>query len=223
MANLQVLHKPGMAHAGVLVNVSWQDIVIEAFKQLIDRPAGSPAAAAAVAAAEEVDTAEQVAAAADECQQQQLETGQLQELEYAAGHSCDQYTSSSGGDSSTDDTAYEDHSQNVLLGSGCHHYSSSDSLQQHQQDCDDIGGAVIDKGLARDTESHTDLPVEANHTEGIMAFDLLDAAFEDEVYCIAKPQILRSSKGQLQSDIADVCQQKDSAAVFGTTARPKGC
>jgi hypothetical protein len=69
---LQVLYKPGMAHAGILVNTAWQATVIETFLQVIQRPGGSKAAAAAVAAAETpCGSAEDVAAAAAAEQQQQ--------------------------------------------------------------------------------------------------------------------------------------------------------
>uniref|UniRef100_A0A383VKF9 AB hydrolase-1 domain-containing protein n=1 Tax=Tetradesmus obliquus TaxID=3088 RepID=A0A383VKF9_TETOB len=72
----QVLYKPGMAHAGILVNTAWQATVIEAFLQVIKRPGGSKAAAAAVAAAEAPGgSAEDVSAAAAVQQQQQSEGG----------------------------------------------------------------------------------------------------------------------------------------------------
>jgi hypothetical protein len=79
---LQVLYKPGMAHAGILVNTAWQATAIQAFLQVTKRPGGSQAAAAAVAAAEApAGTAEDVVAAAEQQQQQQEQN--------RGGSSCD--------------------------------------------------------------------------------------------------------------------------------------
>lgn len=111
---LQVLYKPGMAHAGVLVDLHWQDTVIEAFKQVIDRPAGSAAAAAAVTAAETVDTAGEVAAAADVRQAQQDQqpaavdsNSDVASTDIGQDQSPDGVSLSDGA-SSADDTAFED-------------------------------------------------------------------------------------------------------------------
>lgn len=109
-----------MPHAGVLVNYSWQATVIEAFKQVMQRPPGSPAATAAVTAAEgPEDSAADVAAAAEDTAQQIDEQGDgLQDSRGRADAS--QYahsvSSSSIADSAaesdpstgdTDDTAWE--------------------------------------------------------------------------------------------------------------------
>jgi hypothetical protein len=60
-----------MAHAGILVNTAWQATVIEAFLQVMQRPAGSKAAAVAAAEAPCGSAEDVVAAAAAEQQQQQ--------------------------------------------------------------------------------------------------------------------------------------------------------